>query len=96
MESYHAACGGTKVIGALIMIALVIWLPHSIAFGQTDHDDDASVGEWFVLAAFTAIGISFLVLLAIVWHRNTNPHTGLPARVKRRRARGPLRGGRLD
>lgn len=78
------------------MIALVIWLPHSIAFGQTDHDDDASVGEWIVLAVSTAIAISFLVFLAVVWHRHTNPHTGLPARVKRRRARGPLRGGRLD
>ena len=96
MESYHAACGGTKVLRALVMIALVIWLPHSIAFGQADHDDDASVGEWIVLAVFTAIGIGFLVLLAVVWNRNTNPHTRLPSRVKRRRARGPLRGGRLD
>lgn len=78
------------------MIALMIWLPHSIAFGQTGHDDDASVGEWVVLAVLTAIGITFLVFLAVVWHRNTNPHTRLPARVKRRRARGPLRGGRLD
>ena len=96
MESDHAARGGTKVVRALIMIALVIWLPHSIAFGQTDHDDDASVGEWIVLAVSTAIAISFLVFLAVVWPRHTNPHTGLPARVKRRRARGPLRGGRLD
>ena len=78
------------------MIALAIWLPPSIAFGQTDHDDDASVGEWIVLAVLTAIGVSFLVFVAVVFHQNTNPHTGLPARVKRRRARGPLRGGRLD
>jgi hypothetical protein len=78
------------------MILLAIYLPHSIAFGQTDHDDDASVGEWIFLAVLTAIGTSFLMLLAVIWHRNTNPHTGLPSRVKRRRARGSLRGGRLN
>jgi len=94
MQSCHAACAATKVLGALVMIVLAIWLPHSIAFGQTDHDDDASVGEWMFLAVLTAIGTSFLVLLAVIWHRNTNRHTGLPSRVKRRRARGPLRGGR--
>ena len=78
------------------MIALVIWLPHSIAFGQTDHDEDASVGEWIFLAVLTAIEACFLVLLAVGWHRNMNPHTGLPSRAKRRRARGPMRGGRLN
>ena len=79
----------TKVVGALVIV-LAIWLPPSIAFGQTDHDDDASVGEWIFLAVLTAIETSVLVLLAVVWHRNTNPHTRLPSRVKRRR------GGRLN
>jgi len=78
------------------MILLAICLPHSIAFGQTDHDDDASLGEWIVLLGLTAIGGIGLVLLRVVWRRHTNPHTGLPSRVKRRRARGPLRGGRAD
>jgi hypothetical protein len=36
------------------------------------------------------------MLLAVIWHRNTNPHTGLPSRVKGRRARGSMRGGRLN
>jgi hypothetical protein len=72
------------------MIVLAIWLPPSIAFGLADHDDDASAGEWMFLAVLTAIGASFLVLLAVVWHRTTNPHTHLPSRVKRRR------GGRLN
>ena len=78
------------------MIVLVIWLPHSIAFGQTDHDDDASVGEWIVLAAFTAIGISFLVLLAIVWHRNNESAYGVAGKSEtatreRSAARGAAR-----
>jgi hypothetical protein len=93
MQSCHAAW---KVLGALVTIVLAIWIPHSIAFGQTDHDDDASLGEWIVLLVLTAIGAIGLVLLAVVWRRNTNPHTGLPSRVKRRRARGPMRGGRLN
>ena len=78
------------------MILLAICLPPSIAFGQTDHDDGASVGEWIFLAVLTAIGTSFLMLLAVIWHRTTNPHTGLPSRVKRRHARGSMRGGRLN
>jgi hypothetical protein len=67
------------------MIVLAIWLPHSMAFGQADNEDDASAGEWIFLAVLTAIGGGFLVLLAVVSHRTTNPHTRLPSRVKRRR-----------
>jgi heme exporter protein D len=78
------------------MIVLTLWLPLSIACGQTDSDDYASVGEWIFLAVLTAIGTSLVLLVVVVWHQCSNPHTGLLSRVKRRRARGPLRGGRLS
>jgi hypothetical protein len=78
------------------MIVLALWFPPSIACGQTDSDDYASAGEWIFLAVLTAIGISLVLLFVVVWHRRSNPHTGLLSRVKRRRARGPLRGGRLS
>jgi len=51
------------------MIVLVVWLPTSIAWGQTDPDDYASAGEWIFLAALTAIGASLVLLLVVVWHR---------------------------
>ena len=93
MPSHHQACPAAKALGALGMIVLVVWLPTSIAWGQTDSDDYASAGEWIFLAALTAIGTSLVLLLVLVWHRCGNPHTGLRSRVKSRRARGPLRGG---
>jgi hypothetical protein len=95
MAPWQHAHAARKVAGALAMIALSIW-PPSIALCQTDADDYASTGEWIFLAVLTAIGTSLLVLITVVWHRRRNPHTGLPARVKRRRARGPVRGGRLN
>lgn len=78
------------------MIVLALWLPASIACGQPDPDDYASAGEWVFLAVLMAIGTSLVLLLVVVWHRCGNPHTGLLSRVKRRRAKGPLRGGRLN
>ncbi len=76
------------------MLVLALWLPASIACGQTDSDDYASAGEWMFLAVLIAIGASLVLILVVVWHRCGNPQTGLRSRVKRRRARGPLRGGR--
>ena len=93
MPSHHHACPAAKALGALGMIVLVVWLPTSIACGQTDSDDSASAGEWIFLAVLTAIGASLVLLLVVVWHRCGNPHTGLRSRVKSRRGRGPLRGG---
>jgi membrane protein DedA with SNARE-associated domain len=93
MQSRHVAW---KIFGALATVLLTIWIPHSIAFGQTDHDDDASLGEWIFLIVLTAIVVIGLAILRVVYRRATNPHTGLPSRVKRRHARGPLRRGRLD
>jgi NADH:ubiquinone oxidoreductase subunit K len=89
-------CVAWRVFGALATILLTIWISHSIAFGQTDHDDDASLGERILLTVLTAIVVIGLAVLRVVYRRHTNPHTGLPSRVKRRRARGPMRGGRLD
>jgi membrane protein DedA with SNARE-associated domain len=85
-----------KIFGALATILLTIWISYSIAFGHTDHDDDASLGEWIFLIVLTAIVVIGLAVLRVVYRRDTNPHTGLPSRAKRRRARGPMRGGRLD
>jgi hypothetical protein len=95
MPSHHQACPAAKALGALGMIVLVVWLPTSIAWGQTDSDDYASPGEWIFLAVLTTIGTALILLFIVVCHQFSNPHTGLLSRVKRRRARGPLRRGRL-
>jgi len=89
MPSGHHACPLSKALGAFGMIMLALWFPPAMAFSQTDSDDYASAGEWIFLAALTAIGTSLVLLFVVVWHRRSNPHTGLLSRVKRRRARGP-------
>jgi len=63
------------VLGMLGMIVLVVWLPTSIAWGQTDPDDYASPGEWIFLAVLTTIGTALILLFIVVCHQFSNPHT---------------------
>jgi hypothetical protein len=83
-----------KTLEVLVLVVLVIWVSQSVGFGQIDLDDQASREEWIFFATLVAFNTAGLVLLAIVWHRNRNPHTGLLSRVKGGRARGPIRRGR--
>jgi protein-S-isoprenylcysteine O-methyltransferase Ste14 len=83
-----------RILGVAVLVSLLIGL-SAAAFAQIDEDDRASAGEWIFFVTLTAIVTAGLVLLRVVWYRRTNPHTHLPSRIKRRRARGPIGRGPL-
>jgi uncharacterized protein YjeT (DUF2065 family) len=68
-----------------VMFILVGLLP---AYAQ--DEDRASVGEWIALAIIVAGVVSVIIIAPVLWRRDTNRHTGLPSKIKRRRGRGPL------
>jgi membrane protein YdbS with pleckstrin-like domain len=71
-----------------VMFILVVLLPAFVAYAQ--DEDRASVGEWIALAIIVAGVVSVIIIAPVLWRRDTNRHTGLPSKIKRRRGRGPL------
>jgi hypothetical protein len=76
------------LVGTGLLISMLLLLPSTV--GAQD-DDRATVGEWIVLAIILIGAVSVVVIVPVLWRRDANPHTGLPSKIKRRRARGPLR-----
>jgi Ca2+/H+ antiporter len=83
----------TVITLGLVVMALLLSLPPSTVYGQ-DEEERATVGEWVALALFSIVAAVLIVTYVVNMRRNTNRHTGLPTKVKRRRARGPLKGER--
>jgi membrane protein YdbS with pleckstrin-like domain len=71
-----------------VMFLLIVLLPAFVAYAQ--DEDRASVGEWIALAIIVAGVVSVIIIAPVLWRRDTNRHTGLPSKIKRRRGRGPL------
>jgi hypothetical protein len=76
-----------------VVTALLLALPSSTVHGHED-EDRATVGEWVGLGIFSIVAVILIGICVVNMRRNTNRHTGLPTKVKGRRARGPLKGGR--
>jgi len=84
-----------RSVGAIALVALLAPLFVSTALGSPD-DDQATSGDWVFLATLTALVAASLVPLRIIWRRRINQYTRLPSPVRGKRARGPLRRGRLN
>ena len=83
----------TVIALRLVVTALLLSLPPSTVHGH-DAEEHATVGEWVALGIFSILAVVLLGISVVSIRRNTNRHTGLLPKVKRRRARGPLKGGR--
>jgi hypothetical protein len=71
-----------------VMFILIVLLPAFVAYAQ--DEDRASVGEWIALVIIVGGVVSVIIIAPVLWRRDTNRHTGLPSKIKRRRGRGPL------
>jgi hypothetical protein len=78
----------TVLIFAISMALILVFEPTA-SFGH--DDDEASAGEWIYLAIIVVADVILMVIVARAWRRRANPHTGLPGRIRRAQARGPLK-----
>jgi hypothetical protein len=79
---------GTPFVLLAGVAAMALLLLPQIGAAQDDVDDHASPGEWLYLAILSVETTALIVVFSLFRHRQVNPHTGLPSKVKRRRARG--------
>jgi hypothetical protein len=77
------------VLMSLIAIALILVLQPTVSGGE--DEDRASAGEWTYLAIVAVADVILIVVIVAAWRRRANPHTGIPGRIRRARARGPLK-----
>ena len=72
-----------------VAIALILALQPTASCG---HDEErASGAEWLYLTIVAVSAVILMIVIVVVWRRRANPHTGLPGRIRRARARGPLK-----
>jgi hypothetical protein len=76
------------LLAAAAVLAVTTGLPAVNAFA--DEGERATLGEWIALAVIVGALLTVVVIAPFLWRRNTNPHTGLPSKIKTRRFRGPL------
>jgi hypothetical protein len=74
----------------LVLLAVTFHVSSPSVYGD-DDEYRASAGDWIYLGAIAASMIALALIILVSARRNLNAHTGLPSRVKRRRARGPLK-----
>jgi hypothetical protein len=79
-------CTRTGLAGLVTLILITVLPVVAVA----DDEDLASVGDWIVLGIILAGLVTVVVAASILGRRDTNPHTGLPSKIKTRRIRGPL------
>jgi hypothetical protein len=66
-----------------VAIALIL-LFQPIVCGAAHDDDRASAGDWIYVAIVVLGTVALMVVVVVGSRRRVNPHTGLPARLKRR------------
>jgi hypothetical protein len=66
------------------------------ALADDGHPDDDSVFGVVYIGMFLVADVVVLVIILQLQRRARNPSTGLSRPVKRRRARGPLKNGRIS
>ena len=75
----------------LISVVMVLSLIFQPAVSCSEDEDRASAGDWIYL---TIVAVAYGILMVVIvaaWRRRANPHTDLPGRIRRARARGPLK-----
>ena len=84
----------THAAGVLLVAVLSI----SPALAQAidgDSDGDLLFGVLYI-SLFVLVATAGSIIIYQMRRRARNQHTGLPRPIKRRRARGPLKSGRLN
>ncbi len=79
---------------AIIGAILILSLQGSVVAGN-GNEDRASASEWIYLGILLVGTVALLLVAVILGRRGVNPYTRRPSKIKRRRARGPLKGGDL-
>jgi peptidoglycan/LPS O-acetylase OafA/YrhL len=80
----------------ILVLAAMLFLSPAVALADDGHSDDDSVFGLVYIGIFFVAAVVALVIILQLQRRARNPSTGLPRRVKRRRARGPLKNGRIS
>ena len=77
------------MLAFVIAMALILVLQPTASCGE--DEDRASAGEWIYLAIVAVADVILMIVIVAARRRRANPHTGLPGRIRRARARGPLK-----